>query len=68
MNHMEQRDRIEELESELEQVKRTVTVHWKSRARLMKALASIEEISKLALDFEDDSRTGHYRAHGIQTE
>ena len=67
MNHTEKLEqRIAELENEMERVKRTVTSHWETRARLMKALEGIEGISKQALDYEDDYREGHNKAHGIE--
>jgi len=67
MNHTEKLEqRIVELESELKEVKRTVTAHWKTRARLMQVLEGIEGVSKLALDYEDDYREGHNKAHGLE--
>ena len=67
MNHTEKLEqRVVELESELERVKRTVTAHWATRARLMMALEGIEGFSKRALDYEDDYREGYNKAHGLE--
>tara|TARA_Y100000310_G_C20160161_1_gene568776 strand:+ start:403 stop:585 length:183 start_codon:yes stop_codon:yes gene_type:complete len=60
MNH------TEKLEQRIAELERQVASHWKTRAKLMEALQGIEGISKLALDYADDYREGHNKAHGLE--
>jgi len=63
MNHLVCIEYQEKLEQRIAELERQVASHWKTRARLLKTLEGIEEVSKLALDYEDDSREGHNKAH-----